>query len=231
MLAVSLRPSEATATRLARIPAILPIREPPDLGNVPPERFADLNCKTGKTFRIYRRNLEVFGRPGKTEIQMRVDTRPSPLINAPLPPSTAASPQPRTPRPLPAQGPPPYARAVFPSPAHSATRPPAPPARSPITRHPRGRAPSPVTLPPYPSLGPHTLSAAQTTYRKRTEGSVLSATWGRGPWRAGRGGAGWGTRPALGSPRPHGAPLPRDSARVLPPPPSPAERRRGHQHF
>lgn len=75
-------------------------------------------------------------------------------------------------------------------------------------------APPPrFTPPPTPSFRPH-LSAAWTTYGKPARGSVLSATWRLWAWRAERG---WGPGGPRGQ-RP-------DFSR------SPAERRRGHQHF
>lgn len=160
----------------------------PGLGKHSP----DLKSKTdGENISNLREKPQSPRMPVATpDPEARVHTSMPPARRAPapsaLPPPTPASPQPRPPSPLPAQCP--LASSLRYPPICTSRRVP----RSP--RPPRGRAPSSATTPPTPSPRPH-LSAARTTYRKPAQGSVLSATWGRWAWRAGRG---WGTRQPSG---------------------------------
>lgn len=163
VLAVILRQTEATATRLARTPAILPIHEGLDLGRI-----------SRTVYRVELQDGESIGtlqgkpqRPRVPREQLAPQARvyvhpPSSARPGPFPPTppTPATPSPPTP--------PPCAEAT-PTPAQSPprrlTRPPAhvhlPPGPA-SPRHPQGRASS---LPPH-AVRTHTLSEAHTTCRK-----------------------------------------------------------------
>lgn len=163
---------------------------------------------------------------------MRVDTSPS----SPTRPRALPHSRPSPPAPSPRAGCPTPARAPL---ASSHRHPPTCTSRPfPIAPIPAWACPPPRSHSlPVPSPRPHTPSAAQTTGQETDRGLGPSATWGRGTWRAGRG---WGSGPARwSSPQVaaaaaaavRGSPGPGAAPGVLPQPPSPAERRRGHQHF
>lgn len=168
------------------------------------ERFTDLNCWTGKTFRIYRRNLKVLGCRGNSSFQMRVYTSILPHQRAlgpshsllPLPPPIA--PHTLSLR----RGP--RSFLLSSSLRHSPTC-----TSYPVPHHPDIR----VGVPPH---SPFTLSPYSLWLRRRTgnqsRARLRVRPGGAGSWRAGRG---WEKRLALHPDR-RGARPARGSARSSP---------------
>lgn len=174
----------------------------PGLGKCSPERFTDVDCKMGRAFRIYMRNLQVLECRGNSLLQMREDTSILP---------TAASP-------------PPLAR-----PPDSPTRPPGHMHRPPGPASPR--RPQGEPLPDRPPPGP-TLSLRLRRRPGNRTRARLGARLGRGTWRAGRGAARVGDEACPRVPTAGGRAGPPGAAPgVVPRPPSPAVRRRSHQHL
>lgn len=150
-----------------RTPAILRIREAPDLGSVPGTLYRCELQDGENTWNLRRR--------GNSLLQTRECTSILPLQRAPGPPQLLLPllhPHASPPGPLPAQW----------SPPRLLTTPPAHLHLPPVPRHPDIR----VGVPPpgSPSSRPHCLCGSEC--RKPTGSSVRSATRGRGTWRAGR---------------------------------------------
>lgn len=195
VLAASLRQSKATATRLARIPAIPQIREGLDLGNIP-RTFYRFELQDGENISNLQEKPRSPPVPrDRLAPDAPVHVRPPSLARPgpfPLPPPTLATPCP--PCPLLPQKPPPHPRS-----GHlvsSLRHPPTGAARQ-VPQHPYigvgVSPPSPLALSPL-SLGPRRRAGKRRRARLRVRPG--------GAGRGGRGGAGrgCGTRSALGSP-------------------------------
>lgn len=193
VLAGSLRQSKATATRLARIPAIPQIREGLDLGNIS-RTFYRCELQDGENIlnlqekpqspRVPRDQLAPDARG---HVHPPSSARPGPF---PLPPPTLATPCPPGTSSFCRSHP--HTRAVAASSLHSATRPPAPPARSPITPTSAWACPLPL-----PSPCPHSLSGSDAV--QETDGGLRSECDQGEQDVEGGAGRGCGMRSALGS--------------------------------